>query len=259
MTMISMPRPYMAQRLVLAVCLAAVLAPFTPAQNNRPTTAPAGEAPTLPRGKRLILKDGADQLVSSYEIHGDRVRYYSVERSQWEEIPTDLVDWDATRKAEAAQAQQQQAMVEKVRAAEAARKAEPLDVDASVEAAPGVFLPPGEGLFVFDGKAVLPLEQAEAGIKVDKGQLLKQVLVPIPIVPSRRNVQLAGKQAKFRITNPQPEFYLRTADAREPQIELIRAQVRGDDSRVRPVAVMLEGIVKEEKEVVVRHGNLTRT
>jgi|HubBroStandDraft_6_1064221.scaffolds.fasta_scaffold190806_2 hypothetical protein len=36
----------------------------------------------------------------------------------------------------------------------------------------------------------------------------------------------------------------------------ICTQVRGDDCRVRPVTVVLEGIVKEEKEVVVCHGNL---
>ena len=37
--------------------------------------------------QKLFLKDGTYQLVSSYEVHGDRVRYYSVERSAWEEIP----------------------------------------------------------------------------------------------------------------------------------------------------------------------------
>src|SRR5207245_11471319 len=41
----------------------------------------------LPRGKKLMLKDGTFQLVRSYERKGDRVRYYSVERGAWDEIP----------------------------------------------------------------------------------------------------------------------------------------------------------------------------
>ena len=51
-----------------------------------------------------MLKDGSFQLVREYAVQGDRVRYYSLDRSQWEEIPSDLVDWDATGKAAARRA-----------------------------------------------------------------------------------------------------------------------------------------------------------
>ena len=189
---------------------------------------PPQASDSLPRGEKLILKDGSIQLVGSYEVQGNRVRFYSIERSDWEEMPAGLVDWDATKKAEAEQAKKDQALVAKIRSTEAAQHTQPIVVDASIEVAPGTFLPSGVGAYVVDGKEVLALEQAPANIKLDKGRLLEEVMSPIPIVPSRHNVQLTGNRAKLRIRNGEPEFYMRTADAREPQLELVRAKVHGN-------------------------------
>src|SRR5579871_4087505 len=49
---------------------------------------------------KLYLKDGSYHLVREYQVQPDRVRFYSVERSQWEEIPLDLVDLGKTRSEE---------------------------------------------------------------------------------------------------------------------------------------------------------------
>ncbi len=258
--------PLAAAHLLLALLLAAGI----PAGAQNPPEKPTGaeqkkdqtaEIPIpLPKGKKLVLKDGSFQLVREYQRKGDRVRYYSVERSAWEEIPADLVDWEATRKAETQEAERKQELVEKLRATEAAERSEPVDVDASIQVSPGLFLPPGEGLYFVEGGGVFPLSQAAADVKLDKGNLVKQILVPIPVVPTRRKVEIRGKRAPTRITTTQPEFYLRvappdadTSDAsaprttsgkradspREPELELIRAQVKGE---ARVIEVLSTGI-----------------
>jgi len=51
-----------------------------------------------PHRTRLILKDGSYQLVMSYQVKGKVVSYVSAERGEREELPYDLVDWDATHK-----------------------------------------------------------------------------------------------------------------------------------------------------------------
>src|SRR5438094_8525814 len=45
---------------------------------------------------KLYLKDGTFHVVREYKVASDRVRYYSIERSDWEEIPLDLVDLKRT-------------------------------------------------------------------------------------------------------------------------------------------------------------------
>src|SRR5271157_1435615 len=58
---------------------------------------------------KLYLKDGSYHVVREYQVQSDRVHYYSVERSQWEDIPLDLVDLKRTE----AEVADRQAQLEK--------------------------------------------------------------------------------------------------------------------------------------------------
>lgn len=223
--------------------------------------------PALPRGKKLVLKDGNFQLVRSYQRNGERVRYFSIERGDWEEIPAAMVDWEATAKAEAAEQSEEDEFAKKIHAREQAQRIETvMDVDASLQVAPGVFLPPGEGMFVVQGKSVTPLEQVGSEVKRDKKQFLKQVLSPIPIVPSKQNVQIPGARATVRITNAQAEFYLREAPPDPdrttpivkssrpgesgPEVELVRATVKGNKRQLESIKSLF-GQETEEKRTTL--------
>lgn len=221
----------------------------------RRTSSDEGSAPA-PRGKKLVLKDGNFQLVREYQRNGERVRYFSEERHAWEEIPAAMVDWDATAKAEADSQKASEALVSKIHTQEEASRVETvLDVDASLPVAPGVFLPPGEGMFLLEGKSVTPMVQVGSETKTDKKTFLKQVLSPIPIVPGKRNVEIPGAKAKIRIAaSTSPEFYLREAPPDPdrvtsvqrssrpgesgPEVELVHALVKGNRRRLESIRSM---------------------
>jgi len=198
-------------------------------------------APTngLPRGKKLMLKDGSYQLVREYTVSGDRVRYYSLDSSQWEEMPASFVDWDATKKIEAEEAQRDAAIVTRARKQEAARQFEPLDIDASLEAAPGVFLPPSEGLFLFSGQTIVKLTQVQTDSIISKGHVLEQVLVPVPVVPTRHNISINGDHAAIHVSNGEPEFYMRVADTRLPELLLIRTKIHKDSRQIEHIDTLM--------------------
>ena len=45
----------------------------------------------------LFLEDGTSMAVREYEVVENRVRYFSSERGQWEEVPLEIVDLERTR------------------------------------------------------------------------------------------------------------------------------------------------------------------
>ena len=216
------------------------------------------------RGKKLVLKNGTFQLVREYQRKGERVRYLSAERGDWEELPAAMVDWEATAKAETQAGSDAEALLSKVHHEEEQRRTEmPMDVDASFLVAPGVFLPPGEGMFALEGKSVTPLDQVGATTRNDAKQRLKQILVPIPIVPNKRNVVIDGAKATRRINSERPEFYLREAppdpDRRSPiqkssrpgetgpEIELVKLKVKGGKRELESVRSLMGQRIGEDR------------
>ncbi len=173
-------------------------------------TTKSNSTPDVPRGKKLILKDGTYQVVREYQRNGDRVRYFSMERGDWEELPASLVDWDATAKDAEASDKAFNALEQKIHNQEEAKRMDNVaDIDASLQVGQGAFLPQAEGLFVVEGKTVRVLQQAGSATKADKLRTIEQVLSPVPIVPGKQKVILPGEHATLRLRSTTPEFYLR--------------------------------------------------
>jgi hypothetical protein len=244
-----------------------------PQSTSSPATTSAQKDDPSParfsRGKKLVLKDGTFQLVRSYERNGERVRYFSVERNSWEEIPSAMIDWSATEKARAEDEKTDEALVKRVQAQEQAKNViAVLDVDASLPVAQGVFLPSGEGMFVVAGKTVTKLDQVGSQTRVDKKRALEQVLSPVPIIPGKHNVEIPGPRATIRVTpsTGPPEFYLREVapdpdnpttiwqssrpGVSGPEVELVRATVKGNKRRIRTIRSMMGQQVSSDTETV---------
>jgi hypothetical protein len=211
----------------------AALAPS--AGQDKQAQPPAATTANLPPGQKLYLKDGTFELVRSYRIEGGRVRYYSVERSEWEDVPASLVDWDATKKAQAEEARRKEEALQEAKKEVLVERAAAVNVDASFEVKPGLFLPPGEGVYIVDGHGVRQLTQNPASAKLSTGRLITQILIPAPVIPSKHTVVLLGKHARFRTQSSEPEFYYRSGDAAQPQIALIRVRIKGDKRQIEDI------------------------
>src|SRR5579859_36223 len=122
---------------------------------------------------KLYMKDGEFHLVREYKVEADRVRYYSVERSEWEEVPLALADLKRTEEEIKAR---QAAIAEEAKLITAEDKAERERANevTKVPRGPGVHLVVGDGIHTFD--------PAESEVHTNKGRTVLQVLSPLPFV-----------------------------------------------------------------------------
>ena len=157
-------------------------------------------SPLLSANQRLYLTDGTYHNVREYSVLSDRVRFYSVERSQWEEIPLDLIDLGRTR-AENAEEQADRAQEQKMIDAEEAverrlrEEAEGIPLDA--------------GVYLYEGGKLRSLPIAELEVVNDKKRSILKAINPLPMTAGRNFVTIKGSQSPNTISQKQPEFYIR--------------------------------------------------
>jgi hypothetical protein len=151
---------------------------------------------------RLYLTDGTWHAVREYKREGDRVKYYSTERGDWEEIPASLVDF---KKTESEQKQREDALKTEA----AAIDAEDRFVREQREEAARI--PLETGVFRVQGEKLEALKQAEMKIVNNKRRSILKAMSPIPIVAGKSTVEIDGLAAPVTYNEERPEFYIRLA------------------------------------------------
>jgi hypothetical protein len=218
--------------------------------------------------KRLILKDGSYQLATKWEKKGDRIRYYSAERGEWEEIPDSLIDWPATDKFEkerSAGAPPPEA-IELDKELEAERKAEELK---SPEVAPGLRLPEEGGIFLLDNFQSQPqlneLQQTGGDLNKNmKGNILRAAINPI--ASAKQTIEIPGIHAKVQSHVTLPTIYVNASEnqsqdstaAQQPKqpelppdrFKIVRMQVKGDKRIAGDIKIAVYGKVSQEQKLV---------
>ena len=206
--------------------------------------------------RRLILKDGSYQLVTKYEVKGGRVRYYSSEREDWEELPNSLVDWPATEKYEKDRQTPPPEAVQLDKELE--REEVPLP-----EVAPGLRIPEDTGVFLLDtfqGEAQL-VEMNQTAGDVNRNTKINILRGAInPVAGPKQTVELEGAHALVQSHVEIPTLYIKLEDvpsssaqpARQPDSANSKSQGQQSQPNVSPSDhfLILHAEVKGNKRIV---------
>ncbi|MBV9267157.1 MAG: hypothetical protein JO061_13390 [Acidobacteriaceae bacterium] len=176
---------------------------------------------------KLYLKDGGYHIVREYHVEGDRVRFYSTERGEWEEMPVDLVDLAKTQKAEKFEQEENAKEERQQDEEEQAERALKKEI-ASVPMETGAY-------FNVDGQ-VKQLEAAPYQVITNKKRQTLKMLSPIPLVAGKASVVIQGEHSKFVVHDERPTFYFRPE--KEESFGIIRVEPKKNARVVENVGIV---------------------
>jgi hypothetical protein len=192
--------------------------------------------------QKLVFKDGTVEKVESYEVKADRIRFKSLERNQWEEVPLSLVDLDSTKKVNENEKESQGAKGQKtgsldrpIQAAKDQGSVAP-KVSELPEVAPGVKVPDAYGIYVWDGRNLMQLSEAGSRKRTDRKNVIINMVAPAPIMRQKVNIQLDGPTSDTNLRTPSPVFYAHLPEERGGILSLYRMIVTKSARVLKEVA-----------------------
>ncbi len=187
---------------------------------------------------KLYLADGTFHMVREYKVNGDRVKYYSTERGDWEEIPTELVDLKKTegeRGDKAAKVAETARLISEEDKAVRAQQEEVLKIPQD----PGVYL-------LEDGKTLRIFKLAESTYHTNKGRAILAKMVPVPLVPGKGTVEIAEPHSLNVVKEDRPDLYVQLSA--EEHFGIVKLTPHGSVRIAEKVSVLQ--VVGEAEEVV---------
>jgi hypothetical protein len=154
----------------------------------------------LAAAAKLYLKDGTYQMVREYKVDGDRVRFYSVERSQWEEIPLELVDLKKTENEIQSRAEEEK------QSAKALAEENKAEQEQQREAAR---VPQEPGAYYVDGANIVTLKVGESQYVNSKKRTALRVATGMQALPKKGWIEMKGEHSPNVVKSATPEFYFR--------------------------------------------------
>ncbi len=218
--------------------------------------------------KRLVLKDGSYQIVTKWEMLGDRVHYFSAERDEWEDVPNSLVDWDATNQFEKDRVAQKNSPEARALDKELEEEREAEEAK-SPTVAPGLRLPSEGGVYALDTylsePQLVPLGQSTGQVnKNTKRNILRAAVNPI--AGSKATIELPGARSKIQVHALLPTIYVNLEPAADEETtapsgksgaelpwdryRIVRVQVKGDKRIVGAVKTAVYGKTSAEQDLV---------
>lgn len=189
---------------------------------------------------KLYLKDGSYHIVREYQIQPDRVRFYSVERSQWEEIPVDLVDLKKTQSEES----ERKAELEKETKVLAEEDRVQREQEKEV-----MRIPQDPGVYWVEGTQTKIIHAAETTVHTNKGRSILKAMAPVPVVSGKATLELSTPHSMNIFTNPEQEFYIQLSATE--RFGILKVKTKGSLRIVENLTIMpVTNEVMEEPELV---------
>jgi hypothetical protein len=176
---------------------------------------------------KLYMKDGSYHVVREYQVQPDRVHFYSVERSDWEDVPLDLVDLKRTE----SEAAERKAKLEEDSKAVAQEEQAERELEKEKRR-----IPQDPGAYWLLGNEVQVMKAAESTVHTNKGRSILKKLAPVPVISGKATLEIQGAHSLNVFTDPEQEFYLQLS---EPErFGIARLTVKGAVRIVENVTTM---------------------
>ena len=199
---------------------------------------------------KLYMKDGTSHIVKEYKLEGDRVKFYSVDRGEWEEVPAELVDLTRTETESSERKVTREQEAKLITAEDKAKRA----LDDEI-----LKIPQDPGVYSLEDGTLHIFKLAESKVHTNKGRVLLKAAVPVPLIPGKATVELELPHSLNITKAARPDLYLQLD--KEEHFALIKLTPHHDVRIAERVSILpvVKDSVEEVDEVQIFKKQMTES